>query len=208
MNESPIRRFCESSHRKLIVVIVTTLVGLVILIPLADDYFDKKESRRTLAEELEHARQTAKTLPTFEQRVAELNQQMEQFELRSISQESLSQYRSKLVDMIRSADCQVRRFDVSPPTLRPWLENDNPLRKPESLGPNEKATPFTLERRTIALTVDGSMTNIRALLEKLHEDEAFAYPQRLDLHGVSRDGGSVALELELWLFALSRHKST
>ena len=208
MNESPIRRFCESSHRKLIVVIVTTLVGLVVLIPLVDDYFDKKESRRTLADELDRARQTAKTLPTYEKRVVKVTGELNEFEARSVSAQTVSRYRSKLVDLIRGADCQVRRLDVGTPTLRPWLEQDHPLTKPVAVGTAAKKTPFTLERRSATLLVDGTMDQINGLLEQIHEDETFSYPRRLDLHSSGRRGESVTLELELWLFALGRHRTS
>ncbi|NOY29355.1 MAG: hypothetical protein GXP28_04010, partial [Planctomycetes bacterium] len=67
-----------------------------------------------------------------------------------------------------------------------------------------KKTPFTLVRRSIALTVDGTMGNINGLLEKLHEGKTFAYPRRLALHRVGHHGEAVAVELELWLFALER----
>ncbi len=208
MNESPIRRFCESTHRKLIVVIVTTLVGLAVLIPLADDYFDKKESRRTLAEELDSARQTVASLPTYEQRANEMTQQLGEYEARSVSQQSVSEYRSKLVNLIRDSNCQMRRLDLGTPTSRPWLENDNPLKRPIVQGTKVKKTPFTLERRSVVLLVDGTMDSIRSLLDKLHEDETFAYPSRLNLHAAGRQGGTVTLELELWLFALGRSKAT
>ncbi len=41
MNESLLRNFCESRHRKLIVAIVTTLLGLAVLLPPTDDYLTK-----------------------------------------------------------------------------------------------------------------------------------------------------------------------
>jgi len=195
MNESPIRRFCESTHRKLIVVIVTALVGLVVLIPLADDYFDKKESRRTLTEELDRAHQTAKMLPDYEERLTALTQEMGEYETRSVSQKSISQYRSRLVELIRDSDCKVRRLEVSAPTARPWLENDDPLKKTVAKRPAAKKTPFTLLRSRVALTVDGPMENINGFLEKLHQEKTFAYPHRLELHRVGHQGGSVAVEL-------------
>jgi len=204
MNESPIRRFCESTHRKLIVAIVSTLVGLVVLIPLVDDYFDKEESRRTLVDELDQARQTAKALPAYEERVAAIAQEVGEYEARSVSQKSISQYRSKLVDLIRGSDCKVRRLEVSAPTSRLWLENDNPLTNPVVKGSAVKKTPFTLVRRSVALTVDGTMDNVNSLLEKLHKEKTFAYPRRLDLRSVGHHDGAVAVELELWLFALER----
>jgi len=207
MNESPIRKFCESSHRKLIVVIVTTVVGLVVLIPLADDYFDKKESRRALIEELDRARETAKMMPKFEERVTALAQKMGDYEVRSVSQKSMSQYRNKIVELIRESDCKVRRFEVSSPLSRPWIVNDNPLHPTEAKGSAVKKTPFVLVRRSVTLSVDGTMDNINQFLEKLQKDNTFAYVRRLDLHRVGQQGGAVAVELELWLFALDRNKT-
>jgi len=207
MNESPIRKFCESSHRKLIVVIVTTLVGLAVLIPLVDDYFDKRESRRALAEELDRARQTAKMLPTFEERVTALALEMGEYETRLVSQKTISLYRGKMVELIRGSDCKIRRFEVGAPLSRPWIEDDNALSQTEAKGSAVKKTPFILVRRSVGLTVDGTMENINLFLEKLQEDNTFTYVRRLDLHSVGQHGGAVAIQLELWLFALNRNKS-
>ncbi|MCG8450747.1 MAG: hypothetical protein MI725_14350 [Pirellulales bacterium] len=207
MNESPLRKFCESQHRWLIVAIVTTLFGLLVTIPLVDDYFDKKESRSALTEELDNARRTAKTLPEFEKRVAELTQELELVESREVSEKSVSRYRSTLVGMVRSAGCQVRRIDVSQPTVRPWNKNDDPLKKtPVATDPKNK-TPFSLERRRVLLLVDGPMESIHGLLKGLNEDKTFAYPRRLELQSATGTEGKVTLELEMWLFALGRQKA-
>ncbi len=204
MNESLSRHFCESPHRKLIVAILTTLIGLVVLLPLVDDYFGNKRSRRTLTDELNNARQTVEILPTFEKRVLQLDEEVGQLESRSVSGDTVSQFRSKLVDLIRDSGCQVRRLDVGAPTLRPWLENDDPLKKMVAIGKGPKKTPFTLERRSVVIVAGGSMANVHGLLEQLQKDAAFAYPRRVKIHSASRQGESVALELELWVFALAR----
>ncbi|NOY43197.1 MAG: hypothetical protein GXP26_15360 [Planctomycetes bacterium] len=208
MNESLIRKFCESSHRKLIVVIATIAIGLVVLIPLVDEYFDIKESCRALADKLDCAHQTAKTLPDIEGQVLRLTGELRELEKRAVSEKGVSQYRRKLVELIRSADCRVRRLEVSQPTLRPWLENDDPLQQIVPKGMAVKKTPFTLERRSVLLLVDGTMGNVRSLLEQLHKDKALAYPSRLDLRTNAGRGGSVTLEMEMWLFALGRQTAT
>ena len=208
MNETPIRRFCESPHRKAIVAIVTTVFGLLVLIPLADDYFDKKESRITLTEELGHAREVSKGLPELEEQVDKVEKQLLGIESRAITEDSISRYRSKLVDLVREQGCQVRRIDVSQPTSRPWFEGDNPLlTQLGKASSRKKKTPFVLQRRSVKLLVDGSMEEIRGFLEQLQKDDAFAYPQLLEFHATSGSGDSVTLELELWLFALGRQKA-
>jgi hypothetical protein len=203
MNEKLLRNFCESNHRKLIVAIVTTLAGLLVLVPLVDDYFTKRESRRTLMDELDRARQTEKTLPTFEKRVAELEEGVSQQESRTVSKDSVSLYRTNLLDMVRKAGCQMRRLEVGGTAHRPWLEEDDPL-QPIAPMPTAKNTSFQLERHSINLSVDGEMTSIHNLLEQLEQDKTIAYPRRIQLHSAGGRGASATLELELWLFALSR----
>ena len=207
MNESAIRKFCESPHRKLIVVIVTTLFGLVVLIPLVDEYFDKKESHDSLSEDLDSARLTEVGLPKLEQQVAGIVEKLASFESRTVSNRNTSDYRSKIVELVRDAGCQVRRFDVGTPVRRSWMTNDNPLDITIPQGPKNKRTPFALERRNVVLLVDGSMQGLRDLLGQLNKDDALAYLNRLELKSASRGSDQVTMEIELWLFALGRAKA-
>ena len=203
MIESLLRNFCESRHRKLIVAIVTTLLGLAVLWPVTDDYFDERESRRTLMDDLDRARQKEKILPAFEQRVAEFEAKVSLLEGRTISAESVSQYRTNLLKIIREAGCQMRRLEVGTPTLRPWMRDDDPLQSTAALGATDK-TPFQLERRNVNLSIGGEMTSIHNLLDQLKKDNTIAYPHRLQLHPTGSRSTSATLELELWLFALVR----
>jgi len=207
MNNAPLRRFCESRHRKLIVVIVTTLLGLLVLIPLVDDYLDKRESHSTLTEDLDRARQTAEGMPKIEQQVAEIVEKLTAIESRTISSNSASNYRSKIVDLVRESGCQVRRFDVTTPMRRAWMQEDNPLATTISKQAKNKKTPFEFERRNVVLLVDGTMENVRELLGQLHKDNTLAYLHRLELQSASRGSEQVTLEIELWLFALGRQKA-
>jgi len=207
MNDSLARRFCESPHRKLFVVIVTILLGLLVLIPLVDDYFDNQESHSTLSEDLDRTRQTAAGLPEKEQQVARIIEKLAVIESRAISSNSVSHYRSQVVDLIRKAGCQVRRIDVGSATRRPWRKGDNPLLAKTSQKAKDRKTPFALERRNVVLLVDGSMESVRELLKQLHEEDSLAYLHRLELQAMTRGSEQVTLEIELWLFALSRQKA-
>ncbi len=203
MNESLLRNFCESRHRKLIVAIVTTLFGLVVLWPPTDDYFDNRESRRTLTDDLDRARETEKILPVFEQRVAELKKKVSLLEEWTVSGERVSQYRTNLLEIIQEAGCQMRRLEVGTPTRRPWMRDDDPLQSTAAPGATDK-TPFQLERRNINLSVDGDMTSIHNLLDQLETDKTITYPRRLHLHSTGGHSTSATLDLELWLFSLVR----
>ena len=206
MNESPIRKFCESPKRKLIVVIATTIFALVVLIPLVDDYFDKKSSRSTLSDELDRARQTAKALAENEQEVAKVVEKLASIEARTISGDNLSSYRNEVMKMVRDSGCQMRQLEVALPSTRPWMEQDNPLESKKSKSSKNEKTPFSLERRNVVLLVDGSMENLRELMGQLREDDSVAYLHRMELQSKSPGSEQVTLKLELWLFALSRQK--
>ena len=207
MTESLIRKFCENSHRKLIVSIVTILLGLAVLTPLVDEYFDNKESRRALSEELENARNTAGQLPSLEKQVASVVEELEILEERSVSEETVSAYRTRLVDLVRESSCQIRRLDLAEPILRPWKEGDDPLQEGTKSDKSGKATPFSLERRSIQLSVSGKTHDIYGLLERLQKDTTLAHPERLQFHSDGQNGESITMELEMLLFALSRQSS-
>jgi hypothetical protein len=207
MNESILRKFCESPRRKLIVVTATILLGLAVVTPLVDDYFDKRESRRALAEELDRAHQTASQLPALEKQVAAVVEKLDAIEARSVSEETVSGYRTRLVEMIRDSNCQIRRLDVAQPTLRPWNEGDSPLVEGKTGDSSGKATPFSLERRSIQLSVSGKTHDLYGLLERLQKDTTLAHPERIELQADSQNGDTVNMELEMLLFALSREKS-
>jgi len=207
MNRSLIDRFCQSPQRRLIVAIVTTIVSLATLLPLADDYLDNHESRRTLAEELDQARQTAKSLPGLEVTVSKLKARLEELESRAISGESVGLYRSQLVGFVREAGCEVRRIDVAPPVKRVWLKEDNALLKLPASGSADQRTPFQLERQKVALEVDGTLEQVTKLMERIKNEESLAYAHRLQLQSSPVDAESVTLELELWLFALIRQNT-
>jgi hypothetical protein len=207
VNETIVRSFCESPRRKLIVSIVTILLALAVITPLVDDYFDKKESRRALAEELDNSRQTAAQLPSLEKQVATIVEKLGTMEARSVSEETVSGYRTRLVEMIRESSCQIRRLDVAPSVLRPWKIGDTPLAEGKMNGSSGKATPFSLERRSIQISVNGKTHDIYGLLERLQKDTTLAHPERIQLHSERQDGETVTMELEMLLFALSRQNS-
>jgi hypothetical protein len=203
MNDSLTRKFCESPHRWAIVATATGLVALAALLPMVDEYFDKRSSRSELSEELAAARQTAKLLPVYERQAAEVGKELETLEARAVDEPGLARFRSRLVDVVRDSGCQIRRIEVGAPTRRPWKENDEPLSElSESAG--EGATPFSLERRSVILAVDGSMSAIHELIAQLEKEKTISHSHRLQLQAAGGGGESVTLELELWLFALSR----
>jgi hypothetical protein len=207
MNDSLTRKFCESRYRWPIVATATLLLALAAVLPQVDDYFDKRISRNELAENLGRARQTASTLPQYEKRVAEVAERLEALEVRTVDEQRLAQFRNRVMDVVRDAGCQVRQLEVGAPTTRPWKQGDDPLATSTESTASAGDTPFSLESRTMTLTVDGSMAAIHDLLARLEKEQTLSHPRRVQLQAASAEGETVTLELELWLFALSRGKA-
>jgi hypothetical protein len=203
MNDSLVRKFCESRHRWLIVATATGLVALAALLPMVDDFFDKRTSRSDISEELAAAKLTAESLPAYEKQTEAVQKELQSLEVRTVDEEGVARFRSKLVDVVRESGCQIRRIEVGIPTRRPWKEKDEPLA--ELAVPTAGApTPFVLERRSVTLAVDGNLAAIQDFLGRLEKEQTLSHPRRLHMQAVSAGGETVTLELELWLFALSR----
>jgi hypothetical protein len=207
MNDSLTRKFCESRYRWPIVATATLLVALAAVLPQADDYFNKRNSRNELSENLVRAQETADTLPQYEERVAEVTQKLEALEQRTVDEARLASFRNRIVDVVREAGCQIRQFEVAAPSHRPWLQGDDPLKETPPPAGSSGETPFALETRSMVLTVDGSMSAINDLLARLEKEKTLSHPHRIQVQATSASGESVTMELELWLFALSRGKA-
>ena len=147
MIEKTLRSFCESRYRWLIVTAGTFVVGLVLVLPLVDVYSAERNEKAALLAELSSAHQVAENLDKYESRVAEKTAQLEKFEARTVSEESLPELRNKLMDLARETGCSLRRLNVETPTSRPWHQGDNPIETPGQAGakPNDEASSFTLE---------------------------------------------------------------
>jgi hypothetical protein len=203
MTSSLIRKFGESRSRWPIVATATGLLGLATVAPAADEYFDNRNSRNELTEELDRARQTAGALAEYERRHAAVHEKLDALELRTVDDASLAGFRSRLVDIIRESGCQIRQIEVGSPTRRPWTQGDDPLADPQQVGGQGGATPFQLERRSVLLVVDGSMPSVHDLLSRLEQERTISHPHRLQMQAASAGGESVVVELEFWLFALA-----
>jgi hypothetical protein len=207
MNNALTRKFCETRYRWPIVATATALVALATVVPLVDEYFDNRNNRNGLSEELVRARDTARALPEYQTRAATVEGELAALELRTVGDESLGAFRSRLVDVVRESGCQIRQIEVGSPTRRPWTQGDDPLRESEESAGKTGATPFFLERRSVMLAVDGAMPAIHDLLNRLEQQRTLWHPHRVQLQPAPTGPGTVMLELELWLFALSRSAS-
>src|SRR4051812_8996985 len=136
MIEQALRRFCESKHRKLIVIGGTFIVGLLLVMPLVDVIRAGRDEKEALLTELESAQSVASELTSFETRVNEKLAQRKAMEGRTVDDATLPQLRSKLMDFAKETTCSIRRLNVGGVGSRPWQPGQNPL----AATPDKKST--------------------------------------------------------------------
>jgi hypothetical protein len=207
MSNPAIRKFCESRFRWLIVATATGVIALATVLPLVDEYCDNSSSRSGLMEELVRARETAAALPEYEKRAAAVSEELESLEARTVDDSTLANFRSRLVDIVHESGCQIRQIDVGSPVRRAWTQGDDPLRESVDASGQNRVTPFSLERRSVVLSVDGAMPAIHDLLGRMEQEHTLSHPRRVQMQASATGGENVMLELELWLFALARTPS-
>jgi hypothetical protein len=207
MKTSLVRKFCESRYRWPIVATATALLAVGTVAQMVDEYFDNRASRSELSEELARARDTAQALPQYEKRALEVGGKLAELERRTVTSAGLADFRSRLVDIVRDSGCQIRQIEVGEPTRRAWLRGDDPLKEPDQSATPGGGTPFSLERRSVLLAIDGTMPAVHDLLARLEEERTLSHPHRLQMQAASAGGDTVMVEMELWLFALSRTAS-
>jgi hypothetical protein len=205
MNDSLIRKFCESRHRWPIVATATVLTALATVVPSVDDCCNKRSSRNDLVDKLVLARRNAQELPQTEAQAAQVAAELAALEARAVDEEDLARFRSRLVDVVRDSGCQIRRLDIATPLARVWKQGDKALE--EQPAGDGADTPFSLERRSVVLAVDGGMAAVQDLMTRLEQEQTLSHPHRVQLQAAASGGETVTLELELWLFAFKRTSS-
>lgn len=197
-----IDRFCESQRRWLIVTGVTFVVGLLTGLPQVDVLLTQRDEQKNLEEELVRASRSSSRLATFKERAATETAALEQLEQRTVDEQRLPEFRTALVDIVRESGCQMRRINVAAVRSRPWKQGDNPVTEVENR--KAKSTPFTLETRSVSLSVSGSTQSVRSLLTRVQDEQKIFHAKTMDLRPLGRNRRGVQMDLELWYFALTR----
>ncbi len=208
MIEQTLRTLVESRYRWLIVISVTSAIGLALLLPLVDDYFAGRKEKADLTRELENSRLAAQQLEPLEKRVGEETSKLDELLRRTVSEKQVSLYRGRLVDLARRTGCQIRRITVGTVHTRPWHEKDDPLADrvdPAAVG---KETGLQLRRQPVSVSVSGSMSNLQSLLEEMRKDRMLMHTRNFDLRPAGQNRRMVNLEMELWFFDLSTPTGT
>lgn len=208
MIEELLRTFCESRHRSLIVIAGTFVVGLVLVLPLVDVYCAERDEKEALLTELDSARSIAAAIEVFEARVTEKVSQLKVFETRTVDDESLPELRSKLVDLAKEAECNIRRLAVGATSARPWVPEEDPINPKSNAKQGEAPSEFTLEWRPVSISLSGSNSSLRDLLERLSAARMLMHVKSFEMYPSSPNRQSLTLDLEVWYFTLIRRAAS
>jgi hypothetical protein len=204
MIEQTLRKFCESKHRKLIVIAGTFVVGLLLVMPLVDVIRAGSDEKEALLTELESAQSVASELEAFEKRVNEKLTQLKSLEGQTVDDASLPNLRGKLVDFAKETACSIRRINVGGVGSKPWAPGQNPLSQTIDKKAGETNSGFTLEWRPVNISLSGTSASLRSMVEKLAESGMFMHIKTLEMFPSSPKRESLTLDMEIWYFTLVR----
>jgi hypothetical protein len=204
MIEQTLRKFCESKHRKLIVIAGTFVVGLLLVMPLVDVIRAGSDEKEALLTELESAQSVASELEAFEKRVNEKLTQLKSLEGQTVDDASLPNLRGKLVDFAKETACSIRRINVGGVGSKPWAPGQNPLATTIDKKAGETNSGFMLEWRPVNISLSGTSASLRSMAEKLAESGMFMHIKTLEMFPSSPKRESLTLDMEIWYFTLAR----
>ena len=209
--ESILRRLFEGRTRRWSVITIIAVLLLALGLPAVDEYFALRRQEAELASQLEQAELQLQGASDLRQRASQVSVQLGEMEARGLHEENAQTYRQSVVQLIRESGCQFRKLHMENPTLRDWVNDDNPLSRPKKQTGRRKienATAYQLRAQTVSLSVTGSLNETRDFLQRLQADGKLMHTTRLSIRPMGRDRYHVVTELEFTLFGLERSKHT
>lgn len=205
--ETLLRALVEHPRRGLFVIILTCGVALVTVWPVVDEYFVLADECARTELSIAEAQQEIEAISDLRRQANDQATKVGKLRGQMLVVEDVHKFSSKLVEMTRKADCQLRKVDLGEVQKRKWFEEDNPLLPPPTHA-KAKETPYELRTQHVGLSITGPMDRVQTLLGDLHSIDKFAHTQSIQIKPTTADRSEVSLELELLFFDLKRMKKT
>lgn len=205
--ESLLRAFLVHPRRGLFVIILTCVAGLLTLWPSVDEYLVLTEDCARTELSIAEAQQEIESIASLRMVAQEQAGQVAKLRQQMLVVEDVHQFSSRLVELTRTAGCQLRRVDLGDVQKRKWQEQDHPLKAPAS-SDKAKETPYELRTQRVGLSITGPMDRVQALLGELSDLNKFVHTQSMQLKPATDERSEVNLDLELLFFDLKRLKKT
>ena len=201
-------RVLEHPARRPIVIIVTLALGLLALLPAADDYLTALSDRHTMKELLQRAKNDKLEIGELKQIRDQRIHEAKQLAKRGVPAKDVFRLRDSLVDLLRENGCRLNQIDLGEIQVREWLKDDNPVRplilKKSDPERDRQQTPYQLESHTIVLSASGSLDKLRQFLSKVHALKRMIHTETVSIRVAAGAKKQFVLEMELRLFHLGQ----
>jgi hypothetical protein len=201
MIEAILRHYLQSRWRRLIVLILISALGLLVILPSADEYFASSARRSRLVAELAEVRLSVGRLGRLREMAATKQTALAELEAWTVPQEKLNVFRGKVVEMARDTGCQIRRVSVGEARERPWRQGRDPLVENPAQG--EVESPHRLKMQSMSLMVSGPLPATRDFIQRLASSQELLHLGQFTLQPVEADGREISLEVDIMLFDLA-----
>ncbi len=211
MNNSALGRFLVHPARHWGVVAMILGLGLMVMLPAADDYGDSRKMRAELQKTVARQRHEVKDLDETKQEASAKLADLKQWQARAFSDDQLRSFRQEVEDWARKSGCQVRRIRLDPKAARtrPWRKGDSLERTSGSSRRTNarNAPPYVLKSQPLSVSVSGPLEGVKDLLAQLHSARRLLQSKSLTINPSPGKATGVDLIIELELFDLTKVKA-
>ena len=198
--------FIASRHRHWFVIILTLLLGLTVIWPLADDYKASQDRYARLKSVLHNTQQDIASIDRFENVKQDRLEKLARLDAKTTGEKELQSFRERVIELARDSGCRVRTVRVDPMATRPWKKGEAVL-STTTVSATAKA-PYTLSSQPVHLSVSGGIEGLKLLLEQLQRDGKLMHTKGFQLKPAGQtEPGQLIMDLDLLLFDLTERSA-
>lgn len=208
MVEQFIRTIIDHPNRKMLVIILTFVMGVVFGLPAVEEYSAARSRVVVAREKLKEASGTAANLPLLQATLEKKRREVQELEAKAVTEKDVEKLRDgELQKLIRESGCEMRSVLIDEvPERRDWRSNDSPLRSSPIGNPGQE-TPFVLTQWKTRLHIEGPMGNIYMFLQRMSQMDRFLQTTKVEMKRSPSNDNLTQLILEFTLFDLARKKA-
>ena len=207
MVDQLVRTIVEHPKRKLLVIILTLITGVVFGLPSVEEYSAAQARMATAREKLNDASGNAANLPQVQATLDAKKRELEVLERKAVSETDIEKFREELQRMIRETGCEMREVNVDEtPQKRAWMSKDSPLRNGPVTDPGTE-TPFVLSQWNARMRLEGSMGAVYKFLASLNQMDRFIHTKEVQLARADGQENRTQLRMDITFYGLTRKKA-
>lgn len=207
MVDQLVRTIVEHPKRKLLVIILTFVMGVVFVLPAVEEYSAAQNRTVSAREKLTEAEGAAANVPQMQAALAKRRTEVEALESKAITERDVESLRTDLQRLIRDVGCEMREVYIEEiPTRRAWMSNDSPLTGAPVGNPGQE-TPFVLVQWESKIRLEGEMGSIYKFLAQLNQMDRLIHTKVVELKRSDINENQTQLRVEMTLFGLERKQA-